>query len=136
MNSEIGRERGVKVASYDLVGNVDWVESAKPTSSNAGSTDGEKIKSKGRGWVVPTDFLSSIPLPGNPGGSDLPTSSPEPIAVFKAKKRRDKKNGLGASADLAPVGPELVDVAVCCLSLMGINWVGGVYEVARVLKEG
>lgn len=136
MNSEIGRERGVKVASYDLVGNVDWVESAKPTSTNAESIDGEKVKSKGRGWVVPADFLSSIPLPGNPGGSDLPTSAPEPIAVSKAKKRRDKKNGLGASADLAPVGPELVDVAVCCLSLMGINWVGGVYEAARVLKEG
>ncbi|KAG7528968.1 hypothetical protein FFLO_05867 [Filobasidium floriforme] len=137
MNSEVGRGKGVKVASYDLVGNVDWVESsAKPTSTNAESVDGEKVKSKGRGWVVPADFLSSIPLPGNPGGSDLPTTSAEPIAVSKAKKRRDKKNGLGASADLVPVGPELVDVAVCCLSLMGINWVGGVYEVARVLKEG
>lgn len=30
----------------------------------------------------------------------------------------------------------VVDAAVCCLSLMGRNWIGGVREVARVLKEG
>ena len=136
MSSVDGREKGIKVASYDLVGNIDWVDQAKSSSAvavNATQDSADSTTSKGRGWVVPSDFLSCIPLPGNPGGSDLPTTAPEPVALSKAKKRRNKKAG---GSDLPPVGPELVDVAVCCLSLMGINWVGGVYEVARVLKEG
>lgn len=133
MSSTEGREKGVKVASYDLVGNVDWVDSGITKSAPQEPEVKNDVTAKGRGWVIPTDFLSSIPLPGNPGGSDLPTSAPEPPSLSKAAKRRNKNKG---GSDLPPVGPEVVDVAVCCLSLMGINWVGGVYEVARVLKEG
>lgn len=81
-----------KVVSYDLVGDLEpGVE--------------------GKGWVVPGDFLTSIPLPGDPGG---------------------RESGNEAQGG----GPEIVDAVVCCLSLMGVNWVGGIYEAARVLRHG
>jgi ribosomal RNA-processing protein 8 len=32
--------------------------------------------------------------------------------------------------------PQVVDSVVCCLSLMGVNWVGGIYEACRILKTG
>lgn len=62
----------------------------------------------GEGWVVRADFLTHVPLPGRPGGSAV------------AKK----------------AASEVVDVVVCCLSLMGTNWIGGIYEAARILKQG
>lgn len=33
-------------------------------------------------------------------------------------------------------GGEIVDVVVCCLSLMGTDWVEIVREARRVLREG
>ena len=69
------------------------------------------------GWVVQADFLTHIPLPGRPGGGD---EEPE----------QGKKKGKGKA------GSEIVDVVVCCLSLMGTNWVGGIYEACRVMKQG
>ncbi|ODN77582.1 hypothetical protein L202_04750 [Cryptococcus amylolentus CBS 6039] len=59
------------------------------------------------GWVVEADFLTHVPLPGRPGVA--------------------KKN---------PAASEVVDAVVCCLSLMGVNWVGGIYEACRILKQG
>lgn len=69
------------------------------------------------GWVVPCDFLAGVPLPGRAGGDD-----------DDGKKRRGGKRD--------PAASEVVDAVVCCLSLMGTNWVGGVYEAARILKQG
>lgn len=66
------------------------------------------------GWVVRADFLTHVPLPGRPGGAG---------AVTKTKKKD-------------PHASEIVDVVVCCLSLMGTNWVGGIYEAARILRQG
>ncbi|OCF54846.1 hypothetical protein L486_07501 [Kwoniella mangroviensis CBS 10435] len=60
------------------------------------------------GWVIQSDFLEQIPLPEK----------------GKKKSKRDEK------------ASEVVDVVVCCLSLMGKNWVGGIAEACRVLKQG
>jgi len=76
-------------------------------------------ESKTEGWVVQADFLTNIPLPGRPGGGE------------EADEKPGRKRGKGKD-----VGSEIVDVAVCCLSLMGTNWVGGIYEACRVLKHG
>ena len=73
---------------------------------------------KNEGWVVQADFLTNIPLPGRPGGDEV-------------DDKPSKKRGKGKES-----GSEIVDVAVCCLSLMGTNWVGGIYEACRVLKQG
>lgn len=115
-------ERGWKVLSFDLVGDVGWVEGA----------EGEG----GKGWVVPGDFLSAIPLPGGPGG--YPQSNGEDASgeASKPKRKRHVKKGHEKDYLAEPQGPEMVDVVVCCLSLMGTNWVGGVYEACRVLKKG
>jgi len=98
--------KGKVVLSYDLVGDNGVADA---------ETDG-----KNEGWVVQADFLTNIPLPGRPGGED---------ADEEEKPR--KKKGKGKES-----GSEIVDVAVCCLSLMGTNWVGGIYEACRVLKQG
>lgn len=76
---------------------------------------------KGEGWVVEADFLTSVPLPGRTGlgGSG---------ASVERSKRRKGKGKEEAS--------EVVDVVVCCLSLMGTNWIGGIYEACRILKPG
>ena len=68
------------------------------------------------GWVVETDFLDRIPLPGRPGGSEV-------------------EDG-GDDSDEGSAGPEIVDVVVCCLSLMGTNWIEGIYEACRIMKRG
>jgi ribosomal RNA-processing protein 8 len=59
-----------------------------------------------------------VPLPGRPGGVDEQSGG---------KKKKGKRD---------PAASEVVDAVVCCLSLMGTNWVGGVYEAARILKQG
>lgn len=97
---------GKVVLSYDLVGD-----------SGAGAITGGAVT--GDGWVVEADFLSHIPLPGRAGGGDNDDEENKP-----RKKKRD------------PNASEVVDVVVCCLSLMGTNWVAGVYEAVRVLKQG
>nr|ODO01046.1 hypothetical protein L204_01771 [Cryptococcus depauperatus CBS 7855] len=60
------------------------------------------------GWVVEADFLEKVPLP---------------------EKNTKKVNRYSYSS-------EIVDVVVCCLSLMGTNWVGGISEACRILKQG
>lgn len=97
---------GKVVLSYDLVGDVGGVRSV-------GS----------EGWVVPCDFLTGVPLPGRPGGEADSEADGK-----KAKKGGNKKKD--------PAASEIVDVVVCCLSLMGTNWLGGVYEAARILRQG
>jgi ribosomal RNA-processing protein 8 len=61
----------------------------------------------GDAWVTECDYCTGIPLPGS-----------EDVA-------------LGAAED-----SRIVDGAVCCLSLMGRNWMQGVREIARVLQDG
>lgn len=61
----------------------------------------------GDAWVTECDYCSGIPLPGS-----------EDVE-------------LGAVED-----SRIVDGAVCCLSLMGRNWMQGVREIARVLQDG
>lgn len=78
---------------------------------------GEDSSAQSEGWVVQADFLTHIPLPGRPGGAEDPSEG--------------KRKGKGRE-----MGSEIVDVVVCCLSLMGTNWVGGIYEACRVLKQG
>lgn len=98
--------------SYDLVGD----------RGNVGGGNGE-------GWVVESDFLSSVPLPGRTGGS------PSAISTIKPNLEggKSKKGRKGASTSEAS---EIVDIVVCCLSLMGTNWIGGIYEACRILKQG
>ena len=103
--------RGKVVLSYDLVG-----DNGVPGSGGEAETRDQA--SQGEGWVVQADFLTSVPLPGRPGGD----SATEGLNAPKAKNK-DK-------------GSEIVDVVVCCLSLMGTNWVGGIYEACRILKKG
>jgi ribosomal RNA-processing protein 8 len=76
---------------------------------------------KGEGWVVEADFLTSVPLPGRTGLGGSGASA-------EKSKRRKGKGKEEAS--------EVVDVVVCCLSLMGTNWIGGIYEACRILKPG
>lgn len=99
--------QGKIVLSYDLVGDRGMVGGGK-----------------GEGWVVEADFLTSVPLPGRTGlGGNRGDGSGE-----KSGKRRKGKGREDAS--------EIVDVVVCCLSLMGTNWIGGIYEACRILKPG
>ncbi len=118
------------------------------------SEDVEEGKDKGRGKGKGSeddfmggregtcDFLNSVPLPGNPGGSsETPSSTsaiePSSLASGTSVSRKNKNKAKFAENDGAGGGgPEIVDVVVCCLSLMGINWVGGVYEACRILKTG
>ncbi|WVF69244.1 hypothetical protein IAT40_004020 [Kwoniella sp. CBS 6097] len=90
------------------------------------------------GWVVEADFLEKVPLPGRPGGlNHVSNSSNSGDAAESGKKSKKGKgrNGHGhASADAN--ASEIVDVVVCCLSLMGVNWVGGIAEACRILKRG
>ena len=78
------------------------------------------------------DFLTHVPLPGRPGGLSVRgANTVEAVGeMSKSQKRRRK-------AEKARDGTsEMVDVVVCCLSLMGTNWVGGIYEACRILKQG
>jgi ribosomal RNA-processing protein 8 len=79
-----------------------------------------------------------IPLPGDPGGRAAAPTDEVVGSSSTSGAGKKKKRALKAEADrVASEGrPEVVDVAVCCLSLMGINWVGGVYEACRVLRRG
>jgi ribosomal RNA-processing protein 8 len=105
--------QGKVVMSYDLVG-----DSGSPGQS-AGSG----------GWVVEADFLEGVPVPGRPGGlSAQVEEAGEEGLGRRGKKGKSKAKGKEAS--------EVVDVVVCCLSLMGVNWIGGIYEACRILKEG
>ncbi|ORY31362.1 methyltransferase-domain-containing protein [Naematelia encephala] len=105
--------QGKVVLSYDLVG-----DSGVPT-------DGQGTG----GWVVETDFLEHVPLPGRPGGRSTAAAEEEEEAQpIKKSKKKGKAKASEAS--------EVVDVVVCCLSLMGVNWVGGIYEACRILKQG
>ncbi|RXK41591.1 hypothetical protein M231_01090 [Tremella mesenterica] len=102
---------GKTVLSYDLVGDVH-------------NTSGE-------GWVVEADFLEGIPLPGRSGGILSENDRSEPDAMRSGKKNKNKRKLNGSEST-----SEIVDVVVCCLSLMGLNWLGGIYEACRVSKKG
>jgi len=114
--------KGKRVMSFDLVGDVE-----------VKAEQGDE-----KGWVVPVDFLTMIPLPGDPGGRASATDEVVGSSSSTSGAGKKKKRALKAEANrVASDGrPEVVDVAVCCLSLMGINWVGGVYEACRVLRRG
>ncbi len=123
------RGSGKRVLSFDLVGDIEAARGPAPAPGTAA------------GWVVPIDFLTRIPLPGDPGGRPAADSSEPVVATSssgssKKRKRAAKREGGEAAAGAGAGRAEVVDVAVCCLSLMGINWVGGVYEACRVLREG
>lgn len=59
------------------------------------------------GWVIEAECASGVPLPG--------TDS-------------TKANPLGEG--------QIVDAVVCCLSLMGTDWIGMIREARRVLVQG
>lgn len=105
--------------SYDLVG-----DSGSP---------GVVMPGAGGGWVVEADFLENVPLPGRPGGAAAAVSAEVDEDETEAMGRRGKKaKGKAKAAEAS----EIVDVVVCCLSLMGVNWVGGIFEACRILREG
>lgn len=60
-------------------------------------------------FVVEADVCDKIPLPGSEGQS-----------------LKEKSVGEG----------HIVDVVVCALSLMGVNWVNSLREAWRILKSG
>ncbi|KAF9483950.1 hypothetical protein BDN70DRAFT_873077 [Pholiota conissans] len=62
----------------------------------------------GSGYVVEADICDKIPLPGSEGFN------------------KDKSTGDG----------QVVDVVVCALSLMGVNWPNCIREAWRILKTG
>lgn len=103
--------QGKVVLSYDLVG-----DSGVPGFVGSG------------GWVIEADFLQGVPLPGRAGGSSEAKNGQK-----GDERRKIKKKDKGIKEDAAS---EVVDVVVCCLSLMGTNWVGGIYEACRILKQG
>ncbi|WWC96167.1 hypothetical protein V866_003034 [Kwoniella sp. B9012] len=109
--------QGKVVLSYDLVGD----------SGVPGSSDQVKEKKISEGWVIQADFLEQIPLPGRPGGTDHEASVDEQAPKKEKGKKKSKRDEKAS---------EVVDVVVCCLSLMGKNWVGGIAEACRVLKQG
>ncbi|KAL7423291.1 25S rRNA (adenine645-N1)-methyltransferase [Cryptotrichosporon argae] len=119
--------RGINVLSYDLVGDVD-----ADTAAAAGGGDG--AGGAQGGWVVAADFLTRIPLPGRPGGHGDDEAADEDTGANEGKgaKHKGKKGKRSADGHAS----EVVDAAVCCLSLMGTNWLGGIYEACRVLKQG
>lgn len=118
---ELNGVDGFIVLSYDLVGDVQYL----------GGSD-EQPPSAARGWVVPGDFLNSVPLPGEPGGHQRAQDGFEPQNA-QGTKKKGKKN---AQKPPVATAPQVVDSVVCCLSLMGVNWVGGIYEACRILKTG
>lgn len=73
-----------------------------------------------------------MPLPGEPGGDEHAQEGFKAVPVAEGKKKGKKQ----AKAVARVVVPQVVDTVVCCLSLMGVNWVGGIYEAARILKTG
>jgi len=60
-------------------------------------------------YVVEADICDKIPLPGSEEASE-----------------EQKTTGQG----------QVVDVVVCALSLMGVNWVNCIREAWRILKAG
>lgn len=111
--------QGKIVMSFDLVGD-NGVPGAETTESNAAG-----------GWVVEADFLEKVPLPGRPGGLDYGVPAAEEIEGMEKKKNKKKSSRKRDAAS-----SEIVDAVVCCLSLMGTNWVGGISEACRILKQG
>ncbi|KJE04427.1 ribosomal RNA-processing protein 8 [Cryptococcus gattii NT-10] len=111
--------QGKIVMSFDLVGD-NGVPGAETAEDDVAG-----------GWVVEADFLEKVPLPGRPGGLnyDAPAIGKEGA---KGEKKNKKKGGKKRDA----ASSEIVDVVVCCLSLMGTNWVGGISEACRILEQG
>lgn len=112
--------QGKIVMSYDLVG-----DSGSPGVVSPGA---------GGGWVVEADFLEGVPLPGRPGGLTASAAAEEDGGGDSQTLGRRGKKAKGKAR--AQEASEIVDVVVCCLSLMGVNWVGGIYEACRILREG
>ncbi|WVQ80514.1 hypothetical protein IAT38_002619 [Cryptococcus sp. DSM 104549] len=119
--------QGKVVLSYDLVG-----DSGVPGSDP--DAEGKQEAREAGGWVVEADFLEKVPLPGRPGGLAF-TATPGEAGNTGGKKKKKGKNGAGGGGR-NPASSEIIDVVVCCLSLMGKNWVGGIAEACRVLKQG
>lgn len=75
-------------------------------------------------------------------GALQPLSSPKDlnfkIHSFDLAKGDSPNKGLITMADITklPLKEGEVDIAICCLSLMGTNWVDVVDEVARVVRAG
>jgi len=78
---------------------------------------------------VEADFLEKVPLPGRVGGLKAASVEGEEAKIDGQKKKQKGTEGVSEAS-------EVVDVVVCCLSLMGTNWVGGIYEACRILKQG
>lgn len=121
--------QGKIVLSYDLVG-----DSGSPGQLSAGAASSTKGSASG-GWVCEADFLQHVPLPGRPGGLAAASALPNGVDAgatqqSKSQKRRRKQEKARDGSS------EMVDVVVCCLSLMGTNWIGGIYEACRVMKQG
>lgn len=76
-----------------------------------------------------------MPLPGEPGGHEHAEAGFPAAPVPEGGKKKNRKGKKNVEAQ-AVVVPQVVDTVVCCLSLMGVNWVGGIYEACRILKTG
>lgn len=78
------------------------------------------------GFVVGCDVGTSVPLPGRKGG---------PIRrSYNASRQAKDSKDLDAIKGALLAGPEVADVALFSLSLMGTNWVDMVIEARRILK--
>ena len=77
------------------------------------------------GWVVGCDVGTQIPLPGRRGG---------PVQLCYTHQQQSDTKKRQKLADWLASGPEVADVAVFSLSLMGQNWTDMLIEARRVLK--
>lgn len=111
--------QGKIVMSFDLVGD-NGVPGAETAEADVAG-----------GWVVEADFLEKVPLPGRPGGLNY-----DAPAIESGEGKGEKKNKKKGRKKRDAASSEIVDVVVCCLSLMGTNWVGGISEACRILKQG
>ncbi|WVO15794.1 hypothetical protein L204_103456 [Cryptococcus depauperatus] len=113
--------KGKVVLSFDLVG-----DNGVPGTEELQNASEREMG----GWVVEADFLEKVPLPGRLIASD---SSPSLLIGANNGNIREKNT---KKVNRYSYSSEIVDVVVCCLSLMGTNWVGGISEACRILKQG
>ncbi|KDN52672.1 hypothetical protein K437DRAFT_261112 [Tilletiaria anomala UBC 951] len=84
------------------------------------------------GWVTGCDIGTRVPLPGRPGV--LLARVERILADAQSGWKGDKNAHAKLLAQEMHRGPEVADVAVFSLSLMGTNWVDMIIEARRILK--
>ncbi|CEH13914.1 Predicted RNA methylase involved in rRNA processing [Ceraceosorus bombacis] len=80
------------------------------------------------GWVVGANVAQHVPLPG----AHHLAEDREGVQDHGDIQSKGKKGQKGTRR----ANPEIVDVVVFCLALMGTDWMGMILEAHRILQEG